>query len=103
MTIIDHELDAANHLVGQTYDGAANMMSPKLGAATRIKQQCPMAAYNHCICHSSNSPTKGLCNDVQFMESWRAKIKDLTQFFKLSSKNEKILHHVKDEAQPSCL
>ena len=46
-----------NNLIAQCYDGAAAMSSEKVGVATRVQQEAPLAHYYHCAMHGLNLAT----------------------------------------------
>ena len=46
-----------NNLIAQCYDGAAAMSSEKVGVATRLQQEAPLAHYYHCAMHGPNLAT----------------------------------------------
>ena len=98
-----NKLDIANYLTGQTHDGAANMMESKTGVSTQTKKRHPMALPNHCMCHSSNLPIRGLFRDTPFMDSWYSKTIDMLRFFKFSPKRENTLATIKEKAPPDKL
>jgi len=79
-----------SYLVGQGYDGAANMSSERVGVQGRIKREAPLATYTHCsghalnlvIAHSSSMP--GVRNVID-------RIKHICMFFNFSPKRNGLL------------
>ena len=47
-------LSMKQYLVGQGYDGAANICGNRKGVSALIRSQVPRAIYVHCICHCLN-------------------------------------------------
>ena len=43
-----------SNIVGQDYDGAANMSSERVGVQAKIPQNAPLAFYTHCSGHALN-------------------------------------------------
>lgn len=79
-----------NFLVGQGYDGAANMSSEQVGAAAEVHKHADLAHYFHCAMHMLNLcasettrvPEIRNCLDV---------IRELTQLFSGSAKRTLLL------------
>ena len=74
------------------------MMGPKTGFSTQTKERCPMAMPNHCTCHGSNLPIRGLFRDLPFVDSWYSKTIDMLRFIKSSPKRENMLASIKEKA-----
>ena len=47
-------LSITQYLVGQGYDGAANMSGHRSGLSAIIRSKVPRAIYVHCVCHCLN-------------------------------------------------
>lgn len=50
------------NLIGQSFDGAANMSGKFQGLATRIKEVAPKAIYIHCYAHRLNLAVEASCS-----------------------------------------
>lgn len=57
-------ISASEFLVGQGYDGAANMSGDKKGVAARIRAKIPRAFYVHCACHLLNLALQDSCSTI---------------------------------------
>jgi hypothetical protein len=78
-----------NRLVGQGYDGAANMSSEKVGASAEVMKCAPMALFFHCAMHLLN-----LCatetSRVPCIRDCLDTLQELSTFFNSSAK--RVLH-----------
>ena len=58
-------LDYSNYLVGQCYDGAANMSGWRNGLNVKIRALAFMALYVHCYAHQFNLCLVDACNKIK--------------------------------------
>lgn len=76
------------HLIGQGYDGAANMGGKINGVQARIKQQFPKAIYVHCACqwlnlvlsHSTEEGMRSRNSLTALFCHWLSTMKSTTAF-----------------------
>jgi hypothetical protein len=67
-------------MVGQGYDGAANMAGKITGVQTRIQEHYPMADYFHCVSHKLNLVLNDAAATVQ-MSRTMDRVRKITVFF----------------------
>lgn len=78
------------NVVGQSYDGAPNMSSEKIGVQTRIKKYAPKALYVHCNSHCLNLVVGHSCK-IQDVRNMLDRLKDVCLFFLSSPKRNGLL------------
>lgn len=78
-------------IVGQGYDGAANMSSNRVGVQARIRQSAPLATYFHCGGHCLNLVIVHSCG-LPNVHNVIDKMKALCVFFRFSPKRENLLN-----------
>ena len=82
---------------GQGYDAGGNMAGCHVGAAKRISDLHPFAAYFHCACHRLNLCVEQTCR-VEQVSSAMEHVKSLTYFFNLVPKRNMCLEkHIAEE------
>jgi hypothetical protein len=67
-------------LVGQGFDGAANMSGHCNGAQAHIQKECPLAVYVHCAAHCLNLSVNYSCCEGD-MSTIFAHMEKITKFF----------------------
>lgn len=82
-------LDIKN-VVGQSYDGAANMASERVGVQARIKTHAPKAVYVHCNSHCLNLVI-AQTSRIMEVRNMFDRLKDVCLFFLNSPKREGLL------------
>jgi hypothetical protein len=87
-----HGLEATN-IVGQGYDGAANMSSSRVGVQARIKERSPWANYFHCSGHALNLVIAHSCGLVS-IRNMLDKMKSVSLYFRFSPKREGLLNSI---------
>ena len=78
-------------IVGQGYDGAANMSSNRVGVQARIRQSAPLATYFHCGGHCLNLVIVHSCS-LPNVRNVIDKMKAVCIFFRFSPKRENLLN-----------
>lgn len=94
---------SAYHIVGQGYDGAANMASCRVGVQARIREEAPFATFVHCNGHALNLVIAHSCS-IPNVRNVLDKMKAVSTFFRFSPKREGLLNHIigqKNEASSS--
>lgn len=84
----DLNLDMSN-LVGQGYDGAANMSGHVRGVQARIQEEYPGAVYVHCLSHNLNLAIGHSCTIVSVRNMYNI-VQKLTAFITASPKRQQI-------------
>jgi len=79
-----------SYLVGQGYDGAANMSSARVGVQGRIKQEAPLATYMHCSGHALNLVIAHSCS-TPCIRNAIDKLRQICMFFNMSPKRNGLL------------
>ena len=82
-------------IVGQCYDGAANMSGIKKGLAVRMKETSPLAIYVHCYGHLLNLAIKDTMNNIKSLRHTLATIQSLYNFLEGSPKRHALFHGIK--------
>ena len=95
--IVDETTDISYHkikyLVGQCYDGAANMSGCEKGVAARIQEVVPHALYVHCYAHRLNLALQDTLEANERLRNGIGVIQSLYNFFN-SPKRQNILREV---------
>ena len=81
---------------GQSYDGAANMSSEKVGLQKRIRDEAPKAFYTHCCSHRLNLSIVAACK-LGSVQNTLEVMKSVNLYFFYSPKRESILQEVVDK------
>jgi len=82
-------------MVGQGYDGAANMAGRIKGVQKRIRDQLPMALYFHCVAHNLNLVLSDAASTLHIDG-----VRKITVYFDGSSKRSDILRRWINEKVP---
>ena len=82
-------------LVGQCYDGAANMSGCKKGLGSRVREVSPLAIYVHCYAHLLNLALQDTLEEVPILRNAIGIIQSLYNFFH-TPKREAILKNLDD-------
>ena len=76
--------------VAQCYDGASNMQSERVGAASYVLKESPQAVVTHCCMHNLNLTLASSCNFL-LAQNILEQYKNITLFFNYSPKRENLL------------
>lgn len=95
----DLELDIKN-IVGQCYDGAANMCGIYKGLATQIKTSAPNAIYVHCYGHLLNLAIQDTMTNTKPLRNALGTIQSLYVFLEASPKRHAVFNDIEIEGKP---
>lgn len=84
-----------NHLVGQGYDGAANMSGKFNGVQAFVRKRCPKAIYIHCAAHSLNLAISKAC-EVQQIRNCLGVVERLYDFFNTPKRKNVLLKKIEE-------
>ena len=84
---------------GQTYDGTANTMGKKSGAAAEIIKLGPKALDTHCHWHSLNLRVKSTTEQCQLLRDTLDTVREICILVKYSPKREKLLENIQDNIE----
>ena len=87
MATLNLELDK---IVGQCYDGAANMSGVQKGLASRMKDCSPRSVYVHCYGHLLNLAIQDTMADIEPMRNALGVIQSLYNFLEASPKRHAV-------------
>ena len=79
-----------DNIVGQCFDGAANMSGVKRGLATRMKECSPKSIYVHCYGHLLNLAIQETMSDVEPLRNALGVIQSIYNFIESSPKRHAI-------------
>ena len=82
-------------IVGQCYDGAANMSGIHKGLAARMKETSPFALYIHCYAHLLNLAIQDTMANIEPLRHTLATIQSLYNFLEGSPKRHALFHKIK--------
>ena len=82
-------------IVGQCYDGAANMSGINKGLAARMKKTSPLAIYVHCFSHLLNLAIQDTMTSIEPLKHTLSTIQSLYNFLEGSTKRHAIFHGLK--------
>ena len=87
------------NMVGEGYDGAANMSGQFNGVQAIIKRSCPMAIYTHCSSHCLNLVLAKACQIAPIRKTLKT-VEEVIVFLSSSAGRKKYLLKVIDALQP---
>ena len=73
----NHKVEPEDNLTIQSYDGATNMMGPKVGVALRTQEVCAFTLPNHCASYGSALPAKGVFKELKYLANLSATTQDM--------------------------
>lgn len=89
-------LDYKTKLVGQCYDGAANMSGIKNGVNKKIHSQVKKALYIHCNAHQLNLALQHSCNDIHKARNCLEILNSLHDFIEGSAKRHALFELIQE-------
>ena len=98
--ITEDKLESQKYCCAQGYDRLNNMIGVRNGTAKRVKEKCPLAQENHCVCHTASLPCKAVFNNIPFMNNFQAQTFEHLNLIKKSSEREYVLEQYKKTATP---
>ncbi|XP_076354003.1 zinc finger MYM-type protein 1-like isoform X2 [Tachypleus tridentatus] len=94
------EMDCADKLVAQSYNGAA-VMTDKLNVLqTKVKARCPCAIFVHCCAHTLNLVLSQACMIIKECKIFFSTLNGLVSFFSTSSNQKKALDDIVQRRVP---
>ena len=75
---LTHSLDLSK-CVGQGYDGASNLSSATVGAASEFQKDASLTTYDHCMMHTFNLCASQSVN-VTYVRNCLDKVRDILSF-----------------------
>ena len=90
-------------IVGQCYDGAANMTGINKGLSARMKKTSPLAIYVHCYGHLLNLAIQDTMTNIEPLRHTLATIQSLYNFLEGSPKRHAKFHNIKVDGKPIVL
>ena len=87
------------HLRGQCYDGASNMVGARSGCGAIIHERAPLAVYHHCAAHRLNLAIVSACKIMAFRNT-ESYIGEMAWYFQFSAKRQCLLDKVIDSVCP---
>jgi hypothetical protein len=84
-------------IVGQCYDGAANMKGKNKGLASRILSVNPKAFYVHCHCHQLNLALENACCSIPEVRNTIGTVTSIHSFLGASGKRNALFKKVQKE------
>ena len=95
------------HIRGQSYDGASNMSSERVGLQARIKLKSPLAVYIHCSSHQLNLVISHSCA-LPEVRNVLDRLRHCCQFFLVSPKRNGLLelivsHKIMEDSNRKCI
>jgi len=87
-------------IVGQCFDGAANMSGIHKGLATRMRENSPLAIYVHCYGHLLNLAIQSTMTDVVPLRNALGTIQSLYNFLEASPKRHAMFEDIKMDGEP---
>ena len=94
--ISDLNLDATN-IVGECFDGAANMSGKEKGLAVRMKDCSPFAVYVHCYGHLLNLALQDTMSEVEPLRNALGTIQSLYNLLEASAKRHTMFRDIEVE------
>ena len=79
-----------DEIVGECFDGAANMSGVQRGLATRMKDCSPLSIYVHCYGHLLNLAIQDTMTDIEPLRNALGTIQSLYNFLEASPKRHAI-------------
>ncbi len=89
-------LDYKSKLVGQCYDGAANMSGVENGLHKKIRNRAKKALYVHCYAHQLNLALQHSCNKIKNARNVLDTLNTLHSFIECSSKGHSLFELIQD-------
>ena len=90
-------------IVGECFDGAANMSGCNKGVALRMKECSPLALYVHCYAHRLNLALQDTMTSVEPIRNARGTIQSLYNLIEASPKRHSIFRNIQMEEEHSDL
>ena len=87
------------NLIGQAYDGAANMSGTYKGVAARIKLIQPKAVFIHCLAHRLNLAIQDSCNANKSISDTLTIVQNLYCFIEASPKRHSMFRFIQNEEE----
>ena len=81
-------------IVGQCFDGAANMSGVHRGLATRMKETSPLAIYVHCYGHLLNLALQDTMTHVEVLRNALGTVQSLYNFIEASPKRHNMFANI---------
>ena len=96
-------LDYKSKLVGQCYDGAANMSGLKNGLNKKIREKAKKALYIHCYAHQLNLALMHSCNNIKHARNCLDTLNSLHSFIEGSAKRHSLFQLIQDKSNATIL
>ena len=96
-------LDYKNKLVGQCYDGAANMSGIKNGLNKKIREKVKKALYIHCYAHQLNLALMHSCTGMKHARNCLDTLNSLHSFIEGSAKRHSLFQLIQDKIYATVL
>ena len=97
MSILNENCLKSDNIVGQCYDGAANMRGVHNGLSARIQRNSPKALYVYCYAHQLNLALEHACESNKYVRNTIDKAKSLYDFIEGGSKRHALFQHIQNE------
>ena len=97
-----HSIELAN-LVGQGYDGAANMSSERVGVSGLMQNEAPRAIYIHCFGHQLNLSTQKSMTNVTSFRNCLGTTQEVYNFIEASPKRHALFKDTQKERSEKVL
>ena len=89
------------NIVGQAYDGAANMSGVYSGVQARIKELNPRALFVHCYAHALNSVIVNACSKNRIARNFFGVVESLYVFIQASSNRHAVFEQHQKQLNPN--
>ena len=96
-------LDYNLKIVGQCYDGAANMSDCSKGLNKLIRQKAKRALYVHCYAHQLNLALQHATNEIKFARNCLNTLNLLNSFIEGSAKRHALFKLIQDPKHATVL
>ncbi|XP_028412600.1 zinc finger MYM-type protein 1-like [Dendronephthya gigantea] len=88
-------------IVGECFDGAANMSGCHKGVASRMKECSPLALYVHCYAHRLNLALQNTMTSIEPIRNALGTMQSLYNFIEASPKRHSIFQNIQVEDEHS--
>ena len=95
------DIDCSTMIIGQSYDGAANMAGAHNSVQTKIREVWPNAKFIHCYAHKFALVVKKSCESIKCVSHFFELTQALCNFFRASPKRGSLLEAKVPTASPT--
>ena len=103
-SVLEEELNLdTQHMVAQSFDGAATMAGIKTGVAKRFTDLIPHAVFVHCYAHKLNLALQDATNKLKAVSDVLLIVQNVSVFVERSAKRHTLFEHLQGDEKKATL